>query len=332
MNKPPVSLWTLVARTDVPYMLETIPHQIRACNYPFVERVLAMDTAPLTGDKVKRYNTGSQEELDQACQKLIDYGWIDRIVKIDYDPKLIKQIYTKYFGPEQAPQMLDHTHNWKGSTVYASLYCIEQAKSDYYLHFDADMMLYQKPGNDWISDAIKLQDSVPEIATVRPRCGPPHPENKGFQPNPYEVDPRGFWAHKFFSMRAYFVSRERFAELSPIPLSWYHPPLASRYLPTRFLQRVGRKIENKIRGKNGPVKGAIASFEPMTSERLRNSKYVRADLDSMDAWTIHPANHSPEFINSLPRLIKLIENGEFPDDQAGYYDLKLDVWQDMLNG
>ena len=51
----------------------------------------------------------------------------------------------------------------------------------------------------------------------------------------------------------------------------------------------------------------------------------------MDAWTIHPANHSPEFIDSLPRLLSLIEQGKFPEAQAGYYDLKLDSWQDMLD-
>ena len=330
MTKTPVSLWTLVARTDVPYMLETIPHQIRACNYPFVEKVLAMDTAPLTGAKRYRYDTGTQAQLEAACQTLLDRGVMDRIVKIDYSPHLIKQIYTKYFGTEQALQMLDHTHNWKGSTVYASLYCIETAQSDYYLHFDADMLLYQQPGYDWLSKAIALNNAVPEIATVRPRCGPPHPENKAFHPNPYTVDERGFLAHKFFSMRTYLVNRDRFAELSPIPLLWKHPPLLSNYLVPP-LQPLFGKVERKLRGKTGPVKGAIASFEPMTSERLKATKYVRADLSSTEAWTIHPAQHSAEFIAALPRLIEAIELGKYPLAQAGNYDLILEAWQDILS-
>ena len=330
MSKTPVSLWTLVARTDVPYMLETIPHQIRACNYPFVEKVLAMDTAPLTGDKRYRVDTGTQEELEAACQTLIDRKVMDRIVKIDYSPHLIKKIYTKYFGAEQALQMLDHTHNWKGSTVYASLYCIETAQSDYYLHFDADMMLYQQPGYDWISEAIAINEAVPEIATVRPRCGPPHPENKAFHPNPFTVDARGFFAHKFFSMRTYLVNRDRFAELSPIPLMWKHQPLLSRYLAPP-LQPLFGKVERKLRGTTGSVKGAIASFEPMTSERLKATKYIRADLNSTQAWTIHPAKHSAEFIKALPDLIKAIELGQFPPAQAGHYDLMLEEWQHLIN-
>lgn len=329
VNKTPVSLWTLVARTDVPYMLETIPHQIRACNYPFVEKVLAMDTAPLTGDKRYRYDTGTQEQLEAACQKLIDRGVMDRVVKIDYDPRLIEKIYTKYFGKEQAQQMLDHTHNWKGSTVYASLYCIEMAQSDYYLHFDADMLLYQQADYDWITKAIALNETIPEIATLRPRCGPPHPENKAFHPNPYTVDERGFLAHKFFSMRTYLVNRDRFAELSPIPLMWKHQPLFARYVAPP-LQPLLAKVERKLRKNTGPIKGAIASFEPMTSERLKATKYIRADLMATQAWTLHPAQHSPQFMQMLPNLIQAIEQGKFPLAQAGHYDLILEEWQDIL--
>jgi hypothetical protein len=328
--KTPVSIWVLVARTDVPYMLQTIPHQIRSCNYPFAERVLAVDTAPLTGDKRYRYDTGSQDELEAACQTLLDRGIVDRLVKIDYDPDLIKSIYTKYFG-EQARQMLEHTHNWKGSTVYASLYCIEAAKSDYYLHLDADMLLYQNADYDWISRAIELTDSVPEIAIIRPRCGPPHPEGKTFESNAdnFTVDERGFSAHKFFSMRAYLIRRDRFAELAPIPLMWQHRPLLSRYLAPA-LQPLSAKLERRLRGQKGPIKGAIASFEPMTSRKLEMTDYLRADLTATDAWTIHPARHGADFIEALPNLISAIERGEYPLAQAGHYDLILSAWQELL--
>lgn len=329
--KTPVSVWILVARTDVPYMLQTIPHLMRACNYPFVEKVLAMDTAPLTGDKRQRYKTGTQEELDAACQTLIDRGVIDKIVHIDYSPAQIKKVYQKYFGIEQAKQMGDRTHNWKGSTIYASLYCIEAAASEHYLHFDADMLLHQTPDYDWISRAIELMQSIPEIATIRPRCGPPHPEGKAFHRNTFWKDERGFYAHKFFSMRAYLVDRARFAQLSPIPLMWKHPPLLSGALP-QPLQPLFAKIERKVRGTvGGPVRGAIESFEPMTSKKLETTDFVRADLSSTQAWTIHPRDHSPEFIAALPDLIPLIEQGQYPDAQAGHYDLILKEWSNLLD-
>ncbi len=330
--KPPVCLWILVARTDVPYMLETIPHLVRACNYPFVEKVLAVDTSPLRGDMRYRYSTGSQADLEAACQKLINDGVIDRVAKIDYDPKLIARIYQKYFGVEQAAKMANHTHNWKGSTIYASLYCIEVAASNYYLHFDADMMLYQNPNYDWISEAIKLMDSVPEIAVSRPMTGPPHPEDRPFHPNPYTKDERGFYAHKFFSMRAYLVNRDRFAQLSPIPLLWKHQPLMSRKIPKPILNLLMiDKIERKLRGIKSPVDGALDSFEIMTSKRLRDTEFIRADLSSSQAWTIHPPKHSEKYVRSLPNLIRLIEQGKYPASQAGHYDLKLEAYLELLD-
>ncbi len=328
-NKPPVSLWILVARTDVPYMLQTIPHLIRSCNYPFVERVLAMDTAPLIGDKRYRYDTGSQQQLEEACQTLISKGIMDRVAQIDYNPELIKTIYEKYFGPQQAPQMLNHTHNWKGSTVYASLYCIEAAASNYYLHFDADMLLHQDPGYDWITEGIKVMDTVPTIATIRPFCGPPDPEGKVIHFPKFYQDGGEFYGYKSFSMRAYLVEKKRFAQLSPIPLSWKFPPLWSRHLPKLF-QPLAGKIEGKLRNTKSVVQGAIDSLEPMTGKRLSETDFVRANLSSKKAWTIHPAKHNATFINILPQLIDFIEKGEYPLKQVGYYDLVLEAWEEFL--
>ncbi|MEM9003635.1 MAG: hypothetical protein AAGE59_08930 [Cyanobacteria bacterium P01_F01_bin.86] len=321
----PVSIWILAARTDLPYLHQSIPHLIRTCDYPFIEKVLALDTAPLTGDKLQRYGTGSQAEVRQACQALVDAGVMDRIVEIDYDSALVHKIYTKYFGAKQAQQMQGHTHNWKGSTVYASLYCIEQAASDYYLHFDADMLLYQAPDFNWITEAIQLLKEVPTIAAIRPLCGPPHPEGKLFQRRSFEKDERGFYAHKFFSMRAYLVDRRQFAQLSPIPLSWKCHPFWSRWLPKPF-QPMGMKLEGRLRNQSGPIRGAIASFEPMTSQRMAETEYIRADLMSSQAWTIHPAKHPPEYIEALPQLIQLVEKGVYPEVQAGHYDLDLEAW------
>jgi hypothetical protein len=329
MTKPPVSVWILVARTDLPYMMQTIPHLMRSCNYPFVERVLAMDTVPLTGDKRYRYKTGTQEELESACQTLIEQGVMDKIVKIDYTPSSIAQIYQKYFGVEQASRIQHLTHNWKGSTIYASLYCIEAAASDYYLHFDADMLLYQDPEFDWIAEAIRLIDSIPYLSAMRPLSGPPHPEGEIFQTR-ITKDPRGFYTRKFFSMRSYLLSRQRFAQLSPIPALWRHPPLLSRHLP-QPLQSWSGKFERRLRGGGDySVQGSLDSFEFMVSRRFQETEFVRADLLSEKAWTLHPPDHGPKFVEVLPHLIQLIESGKYPLQQAGIYDLHLDVWLPML--
>ena len=78
------SLSIMVARTDLPFMMHTIPHLVRSCNFPFFKRVLVMDTAPLSGDKVSRPGVGTLDDLRTCCQKLIDDDIMDEVIEMDY--------------------------------------------------------------------------------------------------------------------------------------------------------------------------------------------------------------------------------------------------------
>ncbi|NER84519.1 MAG: hypothetical protein F6K42_34365, partial [Leptolyngbya sp. SIO1D8] len=51
-----------------------------------------------------------------------------------------------------------------------------------------------------------------------------------------------------------------------------------------------------------------------------------ATLTDPNAWTLHPIDRGPEFIHHLPEIIHRVEAGDFPQEQAGYYDLKLNPW------
>ena len=85
MTSSRCSLSIMVARTDIPFMMETIPHLVRTSHYPFVERVLFLDTAPLTGDKVGRPGIGTLEQLRENCAQLVAMGVVDRLVDMDYN-------------------------------------------------------------------------------------------------------------------------------------------------------------------------------------------------------------------------------------------------------
>ena len=71
MARPSCSLWMFVARTDVSFMMHTIPHLVRMNHFPFEEKVLVIDTAPLTGDKVGRPGIGTMQELKECTQQLL---------------------------------------------------------------------------------------------------------------------------------------------------------------------------------------------------------------------------------------------------------------------
>lgn len=309
---PTCSLSIMVARTDIPFMMHTIPHLVRACDYPFSRRVLVVDTAPLTGDKVNRPGIGTMEQLRQNCQTLIDSGVMDEAIDMDYSDAFRRQVYQKHF----CDRTLRPTHNYKGYPILGSIFSIEAVPGDYILHFDSDMLLHQKPGYRWIDEGIKLLEAQPDVMFVRPLAGPPAPD--GLRQNvPYEFDPAGFYRFKFFGSRAYLLQRQKFETLLPLPVLWmrFKRSWVSR-LPARLLSHL-----HNLTGR-----GALDSWEVMVSRQLEQTPYVRATLADPQAWTLHPIDRGPRFIDSLPEIIARIEAGDYPAEQAGHYDLKLDFW------
>ncbi|MBD2554815.1 hypothetical protein H6G51_16140 [Limnothrix sp. FACHB-708] len=308
MAVPSCSLSIMVARTDLPFMMHTIPHLVRSCNFPFVERVLFVDTAPLSGDKVQRPGLGTIEQLRAACQELLDRGIVDRLADMDYGQR--PQVYRKHFG-----WPLPHTHNWKGYPIFGSLYALEAIAGDYLLHFDSDMMLYQKPGHDWISEGVELLKARPDVMSVRPLTGPP--ADAMHQVKPFTQDPDGFYRFKFFSSRAFLIDRRRFDQLLPWPILWHRSPRP-------WFDQLPTALRTALYGTTG--RGRLDSWELMVSKRLELGPWWRAVLPSTDAWTVHPNLRSPEFLAALPQILAKIEQGWYPPEQAGQYDLQIQPW------
>ena len=44
------------------------------------------------------------------------------------------------------------------------------------------------------------------------------------------------------------------------------------------------------------------------------------------AWSIHPADRSEQFYNSLPEILDCVSRNEFPEDQRAL-DLRLNDWK-----
>jgi hypothetical protein len=51
MGLPSCSLWFFTARTDVWFMMNTIPIVVKMSQFPFQEKVLAIDTGPFKRGK-----------------------------------------------------------------------------------------------------------------------------------------------------------------------------------------------------------------------------------------------------------------------------------------
>jgi hypothetical protein len=312
MTLPSCSFWILVARTDIKFMMHTIPHLVRMNNFPFCERVLAVDTAPLTGNNVNRPGVGTMAELCDRTQQLLDLGAVDRVVNINYKPDYHRRVYEKHFGSP-----IRFTHNYKGYPILGTIFTIEEAKGDYMLHFDSDMLLHQKPDYSWIEEGIKMMEKHPELMSIRPLTGPPTSDGTLYQRFSYELDPDGFYKFKFFSSRVYLINKKRFDQLLPLPIIWrsYRHKLLNK-MPNSW-----KAIVNNLTGKS-----ALDSWEIMVSSKLEATDYFRGVLANPQGWTIHPKEHRPALIEVLPQIIARIERGEYPPEQAGFYDLKPELW------
>ena len=311
------SLWILIARTDLPFMMHTIPHLVKTCNYPFEEKVLVIDTAPLSGEKLNRAGIGSLEELRNSAKKLLDAEIVDRVVDINYDPAYRKKLYQKHFGFP-----LRQTHNYKGYPILGTIFTIEECQSDYMLHFDSDMLMYQNPDYNWIAEAIELMEKHPQLMSLRPLTGPPTQDGQLYQTKEYQKNEDDFYQFKFFSSRAYLIKRQTFEQLIPLPIIWrpYKNKLMEK-LPLNLQTRLNYLFE----------KGKLDSWEIMVSQQLDNTHYFRGVLSNTKAWTLHPKDRSPKFIEALPEIINKIEAGIYPPEQAGHYDLISSLFIELLN-
>jgi len=310
-DRPACSLWMFVARTDVAFMMQTIPHIVRMCDYPFVEKVLAIDVAEPSGEKRQRPHLADLSEIRERCAELLGDGVVDRVIDIEYSDSYRKKLYKKHFGLPR----VKGTHNYKGYPVLGSMFCIEECRTDHMVHFDSDMLLYQKGGYDWISEGISQLDMDAELIWVRPQAGPEpgmFAEGGGEKINKVPA----------FASRAYLFDIRKLEEILPLTALW-----AKRQGKTK--ERVPRFVLNAYHRITGG--GILDSWEKIMTRGLKEKERFGSWMyHGDDCWTLHPCDHGHDFIKALPEIIERVERGEYPPEQAGKYDLDLGVWLRFL--
>jgi hypothetical protein len=295
-----------VCLADLPFLPLIVTHLVKSCDFPFLEKQLVIDTAPLH----KRYKNQCATDVDMfmnEAKKLIDSAIIDSVHQVDYQKKISGPILRKHFGKN-----IKQTHNYRGAPIYPYLYAMEIARGDYFVHFDGDMILHQNADYNWIRSGIKLLQETPVVLSVSPLPGPPHQEKKLNQPNTnYTYDPRGFYSFETFSSRVFLLQKTKYNSILPLEILFRN----ERFRFKSLLKR-NRSLER---------------WELMVGKRMASSGYIRADLSSPAAWSLHPTDHGEEFLDLLPSILKRVEKGIFPPGQAGNYDLKIDLWKENLN-
>ena len=303
MNTSDCSLTILVSRADRRYMMQTVPHLVKMLDFPFAEKLLMVDTAPLPARYDAMPHLGTLDELFELCEELRARGVVDRVLRVVHDDAEQLKLYHSHFSP--TPRF---TRNFRGYPNLACALAIEQTSAENHLWFDGDMLFYQTPGHGWVSKAMKLLAANDDVMFVGPLPGPPAPDGLlPAQTNPYTRDEGGFFRFKTFTSRRYLLNRARFKELLPL-----YPSVASRKMQLQSYLNKRSHLQN---------------WEIMVSQGLEKSRFYRADTAAPDAWALHTPDHGDAFVEALPDIIERVERGEFPAAQGGDYDLRLPLWK-----
>ena len=205
------------------------------------------------------------------------------------------------------------THCFRGYPIHGSIRQFHKYDSNYVLHLDSDMLFHEAEGFSWIESGVELMEQNSDIACVLPRGGPPDHNGSLHQgTTEYQVDQkRGIYLFKNFTSRHYLVHRKRFLELLPMKplwLSWREP------------------IKSILFGN-----GKMLCWESIVEKALEQSSFWRADLMTNKAWSLHPGERSEKFQKLIPQVINRVNLGEYPEGQAGHFDLILDCWENFID-
>ena len=126
----------------------------------FAERLLVIDSRE---DGFTRQHTrGSLRAVRDVACRLVDAGWLDRIVEAPGDGSATAALHRRWFAIP-----CPRTHGATGAHVASILAGFEACATRYVLHVDADLMIGRLDRNhDHLADMLAVMEADPEALTV----------------------------------------------------------------------------------------------------------------------------------------------------------------------
>lgn len=250
-------------------------------------------------------------KIKSIAKSLKDEGIVDEVYYLEPDDDILPKVAGKYIN-----KYFNETHDAKGTPVLSYLVPLELISTRYMIHYDADMLLYQKRGYLWSHETIEIMNKNSNIVFATPRVSPPfthvaaQPDATSRHEGPEPQIIEGGWLINWFSTRCYLVDNEKLQSLLP---------LVDMKI---FIELILRKLFRR-------------SF-PMATEMLFHKKlgkmgYRRLDLNSKDSWLIHPEIKDDDYVMNLPKLLKAVSEGLVPDQQRGWENLVYEHWKQLTN-
>ncbi len=310
-----VTLQINLSPGDDAYAEQTVPALV-AAHAGATERLLVVDLckpqATRIVDPAQRYPEPAYSARQARILSLAEAwgrsGLVDRVVALRPGDELFGTLSRRYLRP-----WLRETHDYGGCALMAYLAAFELCRTRWLLHFDADVLIYQKPGFDWTGAAQEALARDPTIVAATPRPAPPMLAGID-APTAHErlrsLDRPAGWLNAWCSTRCYLFDLERLRPLLPL--------LQGRIYWETLLAR--------LRGRGYP-----RSPEIMIFRRMQAARCWRLVLRDKDSWLLHPARKDPLFHRLLPAMLDSVRQGLCPETQRGHADLDLDAWAAWLD-
>ena len=282
------TLTFLVAPTDLAHWEITLQHILRMCAVQFQQVIVVIDDLPVADSS----RAAELVSLLLSAERLLKHGIISRYITLSSIST--ESLGLSYLGTTRV-EPRDHRH----VPMFGWIAGIAASKTDWLLHFDSDILLFQQAGHSWIKEGMQRMQEDDNLLFVSPLPGPPTQDGSlPGQPVLPRLDANNNIRLKTFSSRVFLTSRSRLQNI----------------LPTHL-------IRDTIPGVPG-----LYPWEMAVSVALSQSHYDRAHLSSHHAWFLHCPDHGAEWQEALADIVKRIELNHFPNDQRGYYDLILSAW------
>lgn len=346
-KQPGVTLQINLCAGDVAYAATSVAALV-ATHRPFVQEVLVVadacrpqatpDLHAPTRFPAARFQA-ALSDLRELCRELAAGGLVDRVVWLEAEPDRLRALNTKYGG---IPTPLSHDH--LGHAFSAYFLGWEEARTRYVAHFDADILLWQKPGYSWLERGVSALQADENILAVSPRMAPPMPDGAMVRVGaagsgwshywPLERVANG-WTSPWFSTRAHLLDRERLARQLPLRTG-------------RALRR-HRAVHTLLfplyscAALSGPARSTLAARlarrippfplppEVMLHEHAQRSSARCLYLADPEAWFLHPDTKPEDFHRQLPQLVEaVVQQGRYPEGQQGLGGLDWPLWAGFL--
>ncbi len=312
-----ITLQINISPGDINYAHLTVPSLVEK-HSAIKRRLLVVDCCRPQKTKLVDPDTKfPQEEFNKRVERIIEIaltlrgnGTVNEVYFLKTDDPLIPRLAKKYLRG-----IVSVTHSAGGTANMSYWAGLELVRTKYILHYDGDILLYQKEGYFWIEEALTYFQENKNIVSATPRLCPPVDDVDFDLPSLHEgrenISTPFYWLNDFLSTRHFLMDKER--------LKNYFPLLRGKLLLEIILRKYGRRAF--------PRDPEIVLFRAISS---RGGK--RLILKSPNAWLTHPVDKPAEFSDYLPSLMEAVDKGKCPEEQKGYENIRMDAWIKFLKG